>query len=136
MYHRTCYNKRESNQDSDNEESDDDDSEEFRFKEGHPDHSFEYPDNMKLWNIPITLIPVGRFFHLADLEISSDYPSDDVKEKREQYTKMTILIFSPIIEIESIEELQYNASYWAKFDEFPKDIFGRKVGHSPQPFEL
>ena len=74
------------------------------------------------------ILPIGRSKKI------SESPNDEVKEKREQYCKMTLLMFPPIIE--SIDKLQCNESYWTRFDEFWKDHFGRKKGHSPQLFEL
>ena len=77
--------------------------------------------------------PQRKNIHVSDPDISSDSLTGDVKEKREQYAKMAHLMFSPITD--SIDKIQYNESYWAKFDKFRKDFSGQNVGHSPQPFK-
>ena len=96
-HYRKRYSKKESNQDSADDESDNGDSEEFKFKEGHPGHGFACLEKMRLWKIPITSIPEDKTCLLTNLEISSSYPSDDIKEKREQYANMALLVFFPTI---------------------------------------
>ena len=74
MHYRKQYRMKENRQDSDDEESDDDDDDDSKFKDGHPGHGFAYLKKIKLWKIPITSIPEGKFCQLADLKKYPNLP--------------------------------------------------------------
>jgi hypothetical protein len=57
------------------------------------------------------------------LELESDNPSEKVKDNRERYAKLALMLFCPFTDL---EELKINGSYWEKFDSARRQHFENK----------
>jgi hypothetical protein len=86
----------------------------------------------------------ARFCRLAKLELEVErlmlvegeeyVPSEKVKDNRERYAKLALMLFCPFIEL---EELKIDGSYWKKFDKARKMWIKNKEEKKNYPcFEL
>jgi len=89
------------------------DSKRYRFIDSHPGREFAYIEKMKLPAVAVVSLSEGKLCLVRDLELDTDMPSDDVKDKREDYAKMALMMFYPF---RSLYDLKTSGSYWAKFD--------------------
>ena len=90
------------------------DSERYRFIEGHPGQEFAYIIKLKLSAVVVTSLPKGKLCLVRDLELDTDTPSDVVKDKRNDYAKMALMMFYPFREL---KDLKKDNSYWNRFEE-------------------
>ena len=83
-----------------------------KFKETHPGTKFSYLKKLKLPVIPKISLPQGKLCCLEDLELNCDLLTGVVRDKRELYAKMALLMFYPF---RKLEDLKTNGSYWNTF---------------------
>jgi len=89
-------------------------SERYRFIEGHPGQEFAYLAKLKLPAVAVVSLPKGKLCLVRDLELDTDTPSDVVKDKRNDYAKMALMMFYPFREL---KDLKKDNSYWNRFEE-------------------
>ncbi len=92
----------------------------MKFTDEHPGSGFAYLSLMSRLKVPVTSIPEGKLCTIEELDINNENPSDLIKEKRENYAKMALLMFCPFREL---DDLKHEGSYWQKFDAFRKQHF-------------
>ena len=84
-------------------------SERYRFIEGHPGQEYAYLVKLKLPAVVVVSLPEGKLCLVKDLELDNDTPSDVVKDKRNNYAKMALMMFYPFREL---DDLKTGDSYW------------------------
>jgi hypothetical protein len=62
--------------------------------------------------VPKVFLPKGRVCKIEELDLSSDNPTEEEQEKREDYAKMALIMFYPF---RTLKELKSDGSYWKLF---------------------
>ena len=101
------------------------DSERYRFDDTHPGYEFSYLVKLKLSAVAVVSLPEGKLCLVRHLELDNDTPSDVVKDKRENYAKMALMMFYPF---RSDGNLKTGDSYWTTYKaELDRHLKGEKT---------
>ena len=85
----------------------------YPFKRTHPGSDFSHLAELNLPVIPKISLPGGKLCDIDNLNITESEIDDDVRENREYYAKMALLMFYPF---RTLEDLKTDGSYWKKFE--------------------
>jgi len=109
-------------------------SERYRFTDTHPGYEFAYIIKLKLSAVVVTSLPEGKLCLVKDLELDTDTPSNVVKDKREGYAKMALMMFYPF---RSDGDLKTGNSYWTTYKgELDRHLKGEKTRFWETGFEI
>lgn len=82
------------------------------FKASHPGFMFSHLEELRHFVIPKISLPKDRLCNIEALDIQCDQPDEATSNLREEYAKISLIMFYPY---RSIEDLTLNDSYWECF---------------------
>ena len=85
----------------------------YAFSEEHPGCKYFHLSKLVLSVIPKVCLPRGRRWHIKDMDINLDSPSEDTVEHRENYANNVLLMFYPF---RFKNDLKLDGSYWKLFE--------------------
>ena len=84
----------------------------YAFGSTYTGRHFSRLAKLKKWVVPKVFLPKGRICKIEELELSSENPTEEAQEKREDYAKMALMMFYPF---RTLDELNLEGSHWKLF---------------------
>jgi len=86
----------------------------FPFMKSHPGSQFSHLAELNCDVIPKLSLPEGKLCDIELLRLGEIDIDDDVKDIREDYAKMALIMFYPF---RTVDDLKTDGSYWKQFQE-------------------